>query len=374
MEKKKFAYLHDHTIFSIKDATSSTKDYAKKINNINDTSNDYIVNGFAITDHGCMFGMTNGYEDMEAVKYKNFKYIVGNELYCVDDLNTSNLRSSEERYHLIALAKNDIGLSNLFRISSHAGMNKIKHAKKEFQITDENYVFNNCEGIIFLSACYGGKLSSLVRNNKIQEAKEYALKCKNTFDDYYIELQCLDWSEQYILNDQLVKIAKELDIPLAITCDAHYANVEDKEYHDLMKVIDGFQGFETNNEMKAPEIIEKYCIDNNIPLEAMSNTAKIAEMCNVDIKPKDPKGFMPDFPCPEGYNEESYLRKLAMEGLTWRWNNTTKRTKPFSVYLKRMYYELDIINQMGFSGYFLILMDWCKWCRDNGILLGPGRG
>lgn len=306
---------------------------------------------------------------------KTIKYIVGNEVYHVDDLSKASEYTYKERYHLPLFAKDDDGLKNLFKITTHSGLNKIKSKSKDFQITTLDFIKQHGKGIIGLSGCMSGKIGRYIIDGEYEKAKNLAIELSNSLEHFYLEIQPHDTlPEQMLINSALLAINKETNIPLVITTDSHYARKEDKKYHDLMKEIDNMSPFTVKAHLWTVHELVEWCTNYNIPLEAIENTAKIADMCDADIKPKDPRGLMPDYPCPQGYTEDSYLMDLANEGLRQRIIQNAHIKKDIRKYISRLNYELDVITQMGFSGYFLILWDWFKWCKQNNILLGPGRG
>lgn len=375
----RYAPLHNHTVYSIKDAIAHPADYVKFIHQYNNSQSEHEIVGLAITEHGNAFSTIISHEAC-ITPLKNddlkrtIKPIYGNEIYHVDDLETSVIAKSSDLYHLVLLAKNDIGLKNLFKITSHGGLNKRKLLTKDYQITDEIFYKNYGEGIIASSACIGGKLGQLIIKGEYEKAKKWALEMNSVFDEFYLEIQPHDTlPEQVIINTALLKMHKETGLELIITSDSHYILQSDKQYHDLMKDMDYHPRFISDNHFWTPHELVEWCNNNNIPLTAISNTAKIADSCNADITPKDAKGLMPDYPCPDGYNENSYLIKLVNEGLKQRFT-ANKNITNIAEYVTRINYELDIITQMGFSGYFLILWDWFKYCKKNRIPLGPGRG
>lgn len=377
----RFAPLHNHTVFSIKDAIAHPGDYVKFIHEYNNSQSNHEIVALAITEHSNVFSMVNSHEACTTPlkndpNKKTVKPIYGNEIYHVEDLKNIDMTDAKERYHLVLLAKNDKGLENLFEITTHAGLNKCKPGKsrKDFQITDEIFFRKHGEGIIALSACMGGKIGRLIVEGKYEEAKSWALEMDSVFDEFYLEIQPHDTlPEQMLINDALLKINRETGLPLVITSDSHYVKKEDKKYHDLMKQIDFLSPFTVDAHMWTPDELIKWCNTYGVPLEAIENTAKIADKCTADITPKDSKGLMPNFPCPSGYNEDSYLIKLVIEGFKKRFTDNKNITN-ISEYIVRLNYEIDVITQMGFSGYFLILWDWFLYCKKNKIPLGPGRG
>lgn len=375
----KFAHLHTHTIFSIKDATAKSKDYVRLIHEYNSKSEHEII-ALAASEHGNLFSMCKHYEACVTPlpndpDKKTIKPLIANEIYHVDDLSKVSEYSYKDRFHMPLIAKDDIGLRNLIKITTHSGINKYKSKSKDFQITTLEYVKEHGKGVIGLSGCMAGKIGQYIINGEYEKAKEMAIEMNNALDSFYLEIQPHDTlPEQMLINSALLTMNKETGIPLVITTDSHYPRKEDKKYHDLMKEIDHMSPFTVEAHLWSVDELIDWCSTYGIPLEAIENTAKIAEQCTADIKPKDPRGLMPDYPCPEGYNEDSYMMKLAKEGLKERIINNKHIRKNIKAYFDRLHYEFDIITQMGFSGYFLILWDWFKWCKDNDIILGPGRG
>lgn len=378
----KIAYLHMHSVYSIKDSTAQPIDYVKAIHEYNRNSKEHEIVALAITEHGNAYSTILHHEScVNPIKgdpeKRTLKPLYGNEIYHIEDLEKEEITTYKQFNHLVLIAKNDIGLKNLFKITTHSGLNKCKPGtKKDFQVTDEKFLAQHGEGIIALSACLGGKLPKLIKENKYEEAKAWAIKMSKVFDEFYLELQPhTTIPEQMVVNDALIKIHKETGLPIVLTTDSHYVKKEDKKYHTLMLQLENPKstGYESENHLYTPEELIDFCNEYNVPLEALENTAKIADLCTADITPKDPKGLMPSYPCPDGHNEDSYLIKLANEGLKRRFE-INKDIVEIGDYISRLNYELDIITQMGFSAYFLILWDWFRWCKENKIPLGPGRG
>lgn len=366
-----FAHLHCHTKYSIQDGMPSHKAYVDAIYEQNQNSANYNCIGFAGTDHGVLYGLVQQYNACNNPDHKErkTKAIYGCEVYhCVDIDNNPN----KDRFHLVLLAKNDVGLKNLYQIVSHAGLHTIHGKQKNFPVTDLKFMKQHGEGIIALTACVGGMVAQqILQGNDID-----TMKCIDTlfdiFDDVYLEVQPYDFPDQLVVNDKLVEISKQTGYKLVMTSDSHYISKDDQQYHDILKNMCHQKTFGTNNHLHTPEEMEVYCDTWNIPKDCISNTGEIAKLCDVDPKPKDHRGLLPIFPCPEGFTEDSYLRKLSYEGLQQRImdNNVEDPVK----YIKQMNYELEVICGAGFAGYFLILWDWFDWCRKNDILMGPGRG
>lgn len=381
----RMAQLHNHTKYSIKDALPSPLDYVKAIYDYNDKNTGHEIVTFAVTDHSNMYSCI---EQTQAccnsvkgdVKERTLKPIYGNEIYHIDTYVDRDKLKSNERYHLVLLAKNDIGLKNLFAITTEAGMHKIKGKTKDFQLVEEKYLDTHGEGIIALSACSAGKIGQLLIAGKYDDAKRLALHFNDIFDEFYLEIQPHDnYPDQVLINSELKRMSAETGLPMVITGDTHYLYPEDKEYHNILKEIDHMSGFTVDAHMRTPEELIEWCKKNDFPLEIIENTAKIADSCTADItirKPDgtiDKQGLMPDYPVPEGYTQDTYLKKQIFEGFKHRFI-TNKQIINMKEYIQRLNYEFHVISSMNFSGYFLILWDWFKYCRENGILLGPGRG
>ena len=371
MNKIDFAHIHCHTCYSIQDAMPQLKDYVNTIYKQNQSSTKYNTVGFAITDHGSVSGFVDHYTACNEPDFteRKTKALYGVEIYhCIDVNNNPN----QDRFHLVLIAKDNIGLGNIYEISSHAGINLIHGRQKNFPVTDIEFLKTHGEGIIASSACLGGAIPRLIANGQYTDAEKWALFFNDIFDEFYLEIQPTENPEQLMVNDYLVQISKKTKIPLIITSDSHYINASDSVYHNILKDISHQKHFSESAHLRTPEEMEDYCLKHNIPLECISNTGKIANSCNANPKPSDNRYLLPVYPCPKGYTEETYLRKLSFEGLKEKLviNNIQEPTK----YINKMLYELEIICNAGYAGYFLILWDWFKWCRDNDILMGPGRG
>jgi len=366
-----FAHIHCHTKYSIHDAIPSHKAYVDAIYEQNQNSSKYHCVGFAATDHGNIYGLVKHYNACNNPDHKErkTKALYGCEVYhCIDVENNPN----NDRFHLVLIATTQEGLTNLYEIVSHAGTNIIHGRQKDFPVTDLKFMSTHGKGIVALTACAGGIVPTCIINGQDKDALMYIDTLANIFDEVYLEVQPHDFPEQLIVNNALVSISAQTGYKLVMTSDSHYIHSGDDQYHNILKNMCHQKLFTTNNHLFTPEEMEDYCIKNNIPLECISNTAEIAKLANVDPKPKDHNALLPVFPCPPGYDESSYLRKLSYEKLQEKLikNNIKNPSK----YIKQMTYELEIICNAGFAGYFLILWDWFEWCRANDILCGPGRG
>lgn len=368
-QKIKVAYLHNHTIYSEKDAIGTVYEYIKRIEDLNQKSSKYEIVGLQITEHGHMHTMTEAYGSCQEAGLINSPAM---EAYHTVDLSVQDTH----RYHMVLMAINEQGKRNLFTLATLAGFNKFKGRTKPFPRIDEKMIQQYGKGIIGLSACLGGQIPRLIEEGKYDEAKQKALNYSQWFEEFYLEVQPHTIPDQLMLNEALIRMSKETGIPLVITTDSHYVLKDDKQYHDILKKIDDPSGrmvFRTEAYMMSFEELETYCLEYDIPLEAIENTGKIIEKCRgVELKPKDSRGFMPTFPCPPGYTEETYLREITTDHLFKQM--IQKKFPNFTERYKQLEYELDVICNQGFAGYFLILWDWFKWCRENDIIMGKGRG
>lgn len=354
----------------MQDSFVHPSDYVKKIHHYNQNPNrKYNIIALSLTDHGNMHGIVklNKACSEPGPDGKTIKPIYGNEVY------HCRQRPSTDRYHMVLLAKDEQGLQNLYRITSDAGVNRIlSKAGRPFSISEEASLKRWGKGIIATSACLGGIIPKLIEEGKYDEAKQKALEYATYFDSFYLEVQPHDVPEQLLLNEAMVRMSQETGLPLVMAVDAHYVDKQDKKYHDILKDLAHHTRYNTDNYLYLPEELEEYCLAYNIPLSAMSNTVVIANQCNVNPKPKNNRGLLPEFPVPPGYTEAGYLREMVMREL-FKKVSEKKILNPMT-YVNRALYELDVICGAGFEGYFLILWDWFKDCREQGILMGKGRG
>lgn len=373
MENKfSVAYIHVHTLYSIKDGIAEPKAYVKKIEQLNKESSKYNVIGISSTEHGNLYSAT---QMNIAATNGGLNHLLGCEFYFTDD-NSEVRNDKTARYHMVVIAKNDIGKQNLFKLATYAGYHKYKSRAKEYHIADEKTFEKFGEGLIATSACIGGIIGQLILKGDIEEAKNKAILYNNIFEEFYLEVQPHEMPDQLLINEHLVNFSKELNIPLVMGVDAHYVDKTHHRYHKMLMSLNNYsekdESEECYNHLRSFEELEEYCVKYNIPLEALYNTGLISEKCNVHLKPKDSKGFMPSYPVPKGYTEESYLTKETYKNLfknceTHKYTDIKKR-------LERVNYELDVINKAKFAGYFLIVGKWLEWCREQNIPTGKGRG
>ena len=356
-----FAHLHTHTAYSLLDGEGTIKKILDRAKELGQTA-------MAITDHGCMFGVIDFYEYAKSI---GIKPVLGCEVYVAargrkDKIHELDSSSS----HLILLAKNNIGYKNLMNIVSIGYVEGFYYRPR----IDMEVLRENSEGIIALSACMMGVLSKKILNKNYDEAKKSALEFIDIFgkENYFIEIQDHGIYEQKILNRELIKLAKELDLGIVATNDIHYVRREDAEYQDVLMCIQ--MGKTVNDEdrmkMTTKEMFVKSEEEMNelfsyIP-EAIENTQKIADMCQVDIE--FGKLHLPKFDLPKGYTSYEYLTELCQKGLEKRYPN------PSADLQERLNYELTTIEKMGYVDYFLIVWDFIHFARKNKIMVGPGRG
>lgn len=375
----RYALLHNHTRYSIKDSLVQPIEYVKAICEYNDSQSNHEIVTFALTDNSNMFGLVDYHKacisPIQGSGYKTLKPIYGNEIYHIDTYIDKSKLKYNEIYHLVLLSVNEEGLENLYAITTDAGIHKITNDSYEIFVTEESYLATHGKGIIALSGGIYSKIGRFILNHEYEKAKKLALYFNDIFDEFYLEILPYDNCDDVLLvNDALLKIHKETNLPLVITGDTHYIYKEDKEYYDILKSINNIEISNVDAHMRTPDEIIKWCTENDIPLEAVENTAKIADKCSADITPKDTRGLMPSFQCPEGYNADSYLKKQIFLGFKRKFLLRNRNITDINKYIKRLNYEYSIIKSMGYSSYFLILWDLCKYCENNDILLGPGRG
>jgi len=360
-EEIPFTHLHLHTEYSLLDGSNKIKEAMKQIKALG-------MDSIAITDHGVMFGVIDFY--LEAKK-NNIKPIIGCEVYVASRSRTDKESGIDNVYnHLILLAENQTGYQNLMKLVSF-GFTEGFYYKPRI---DMALLAENSEGLIALSACLGGQIPTAIMNNQLDMAKELALKYKTIMgpNNFFLELQDHGIEEQKTVNEVLIKMSEELDIPLVATNDVHYTYADDVQSHDILlciqtnkKVSDPDRMRYTGGQfyLKSPkEMLELFQNQK----EAILNTRRIAERCNVEFEFGQLK--LPKFDLPAGKTAMGYLKELCYIGLEERYPVITEELKD------RMDFELSVIGEMGFVDYFLITWDFIKFARDNDIIVGPGRG
>lgn len=361
MEKVNFTHLHVHTEYSLLDGSSKIKELVKEVKELG-------MDSIAITDHGVMYGAIDFYK--EALKV-GIKPILGCEVYVASGSRFDKTYSKDNTYyHLVLLAENNEGYENLIKLVSF-GFTEGFYYKPRIDI---ELLKQYNKGIIALSACMGGAVARAVLKNSYEKAKEVALMYNNIFGNgnFFLELQDHGIENQTIVNQNLIKISKETGIPLVCTNDIHYIKEEDAKAHDILLCIQTGKTVEDENRMryeggqyylKSPK--QMLNIFPYAP-EALENTYKIAQRCNVSFEFNKYK--LPVFDVPQNKDAFIYLKELCLDGLKNRYETVTDQL------LQRLDYELNTIKQMGFVDYFLIVWDFIKYAKDNDIMVGPGRG
>ncbi len=380
-----FVHLHNHTHHSLLDGLTKIPSLVEKTKELG-------MEAVAITDHGTMSGVLEFYK---AATSGGVKPILGIEAYVASrSRHDRDPQKDKARYHLTILAMNNQGYQNLMKLSSKANLEGMYYKPR----IDRELLEELNEGLIVMSGCASGEVGESLRVDDYQKAKDVASWYKSVFGDrYYLELQDhghpdapSPWSEQVKINQGLEKLSEELDIPVVVTCDGHYLSHEDQDAHEILLCV-GTGAFLNDEKRMTLKDFELHVVDPQDIIErwgktrpdAVTNTKLIADRCSVEL---DLGGILiPTFPTPEGHTEKSYLDELVFRGLAWRYGGVAAdeaetltveqaRKKTPKHVLERADYELEIINRMGFNGYFLIVQDFINWGKDRGIIFGPGRG
>lgn len=357
-----FTHLHVHTEYSLLDGSSKIKELAVRAKELG-------MDSMAITDHGAMYGVIDFYR---AAREAGIKPILGCEVYVAPGsrFDRENVHGEDRYYHLVLLAENNEGYQNLMKIVSKGYVDGFYYKPR----VDMEVLKTYHKGIIALSACLAGEVSRFLARGLYEEAKEAVLKYQEIFGrgNYFLELQDHGIPMQRQVNQGVIRLSRELDIPLAATNDCHYINAEDWEAHDILLCIQTGKKVADENRMryeggqyyvKSEEEMRE--LFSYIP-EAIDNTAKIAERCNVEIEFGVTK--LPRYEVPEGYDSWGYLNYLCSEGFKERYPEDDGTLK------ERLEYELGVIKSMGYVDYFLIVWDFINFARSHGIAVGPGRG
>ena len=357
-----FTHLHVHTEYSLLDGASKIPELVHQAKELG-------MDSIAITDHGVMYGVIDFYR---AAKKEGIKPIIGCEVYVAPGSRFDReLGKNENRYyHLVLLAENDTGYHNLMKIVSR-GFTEGYYYKPR---VDREVLKEFHEGVIALSACLAGEVATYLRQGFYEEAKKAALEHLAIFGEsnYFLELQDHGIPDQQTVNQGLLRISQETGIPLVATNDIHYVKKEDAEAHDILLCI------QTAKKVSDPDRMRydggQYYLKSEQEMaqlfpyakQALENTGKIAERCNVEIVFGEQK--VPKYEVPEGFTSYSYLKALCEEGLHKRYDPVTEELQA------RLDYELSTIEKMGYVDYFLIVWDFIKYAKDHGIAVGPGRG
>ena len=357
-----FVHLHTHTEYSLLDGANKIKELPARAKELG-------MKAMAITDHGVMFGVVDFYKECKKV---GIKPIIGCEVYVAPRTRFDKEPNIDNKYsHLILLVKNEIGYKNLTNLVSMGFTEGFYYKPRiDLELLEKYH-----EGLICLSACLAGSVNKAILKEDMEEAKKIALWHKNLFgEDYYLEVQPNGLPEQVLVNQKLVQLSKELDIPLVATNDAHYLKKEDAYIHEVLLCIQTGKKMNDVDRMKmgadefyvkSPKEMSEYF--KNIP-EAIENTVKIAEKCNFDFVFGDIK--LPNYEVPKEYKTHSeFFKELCRKGLIKRYGEN-----PSKEIQDRLEYEISVIENMGYVDYYLIVWDFINYAKTQGISVGPGRG
>lgn len=363
MEKiMSFTHLHVHTEFSLLDGSCKIKEIVARAKELG-------MDSLAITDHGVMYGVIDFYK---AAKEVGIKPIIGCEVYVAPGsrFNKEAGQSEDKYHHLVLLAENNKGYANLMKIVSKGFIDGFYYKPRvDYEVLEQYH-----EGIIALSACLAGEVQKYLARGFYEEGKKAALKYQDIFGkgNYFLELQDHGIPEQKMVNNSLLRMSRELDIELVATNDVHYINAEDAVAHDILLCIQTGKKVSDEDRMRY-EGGQFYLKSEDemrqlfpYALQALENTHKIAERCNVEIKFGVTK--LPRYDVPEGYTSWEYLNYLCTKGLNEKYPDDDGTLR------ERLDYELGIINKMGYVDYFLIVWDFINYAKSNDIMVGPGRG
>ncbi len=357
-----FVHLHSHTEYSLLDGSNKVRAYAQRVKELG-------MNAAAITDHGNMYGVIEFYL---ACQEAGIKPIIGCEVYVAPGSRFDREigDNSERYYHLILLAENNEGYRNLSRIVSRSFTEGYYYKPR----VDKELLREFHEGIICSSACLAGEVArDLVRGDK-ESAQKAALEYQEIFGkgNFFLELQDHGYPDQQTVIAGVLELSRELDIPMIATNDCHYTYAADAEAHDVLLCIQTNKKVSDENRMRYPGgqffVKSEEEMRQFFPYaqEALDNTQKIADRCNVSIEFGNTK--LPHFEVPEGYDSWTYLNKLCDDGFAANYPEDDGTVR------RRLDYELSVIQKMGYVDYFLIVWDYINWARKNGIPVGPGRG
>lgn len=380
-----YVHLHNHTHHSLLDGLSKIPPLISK-------SKELGMTAVAITDHGTMSGAIEFYKE---AKSQDIKPIIGIEAYvAARSRHDRDPAKDKARYHLIILAMNNTGYQNMMRLTTRANLEGMYYKPR----IDHELLEEYNEGLIVLSGCASGELGEQLRSDNYEEAKKIAKWYKSVFGDrYYLELQDhghpdnpAKWDVQVSINKHLEKLAKELDIQTVVTSDGHYLSHEDQDAHEILLSV-GTGAFLSDEKRMSLKEFELHVTDPRDMIgrwgktnpQAIKNSRVIADLCNVDIELG--KILIPKFPTPKGETEKSYLDRLVYKGMAVRYHgksvdeadkmsNEDVKKLLTEEQLARLDMEFEVLDKMGYNGYFLIVQDFINWGKAKGIIFGPGRG
>jgi len=367
-----FVHLHLHSQYSLLDG-------ANRIADVVAAAAEAGMPALALTDHGNMFGAVEFYD---AAHKAGIKPILGIEAYVAQGSRLERNPQRSSSNHLVLLARNEAGYRNLLKLTTRSYLEGFYYKPR----IDHELLAEHGEGLICLSACLKGELNELILARREREAEELACRYRDLFGsgNFFIELQDHGIPEQRVANEVLRQIARRTGIPLVVSNDCHYLRKDDSFAHDVLLCIGTQKVLSDPDRMRyaaeqfylrtAEEMFARFPND----AQAIENTVAIAERCQVEIE----RGqfYLPEFPVPEGHSLESYFEEVTRAGFAQRLGDLERRhaagrlRHPPEAYRQRLDFEIDIIRKMGFSGYFLITWDFCRFARERGIPVGPGRG
>jgi len=380
-----FVHLHNHTFHSVLDGLTKIHDLVDKVKELG-------MEAAAVTDHGTMSGILDYYK---TAKKADIKPIIGIETYVATRSRFDrDPGKDKQRFHLTVLAMNNTGFHNLMKLSTRANLEGMYYKPR----IDHELLEELNEGLIVLSGCASGEIGVALKEDDYDRAREIAKWYKSIFGDrYYLELQDhghpksnTHWDVQAKINEGLIKLSKELDIEMVVTCDGHYLTHEYQDAHEILLCV-GTGSYLSDEKRMSLKDFELHLADprdiidhwgEEFP-EVIRNTKKIADRCDVEIELG--RILIPKYPLPDGENEHSYLLRLTYQGLLQRYNGASKeeaeKLDPDEIIPKlsdevreRAKMELGVMGNMGYEGYFLIVQDFINWGKSQGIVFGPGRG
>ena len=380
-----FVHLHNHTFHSVLDGLTKIHDLVDKVKELG-------MEAAAVTDHGTMSGILDYYK---TAKKAGIKPIIGIETYVATRSRFDrDPGKDKQRFHLTVLAMNNTGFHNLMKLSTRANLEGMYYKPR----IDHDLLEELNEGLIVLSGCASGEIGVALKEDDYDRARDIAKWYKSIFGDrYYLELQDhghpksnTHWDVQEKINEGLVKLSKELDIEMVVTCDGHYLTHEYQDAHEILLCV-GTGSYLSDEKRMSLKDFELHLTDprdiidhwgEEFP-EVIRNTKKIADRCDVEIELG--RILIPKYPLPDGENEHSYLLRLTYQGLLQRYNGASKeeaeKLDPDEIIPKlsdevreRAEMELGVMGNMGYEGYFLIVQDFINWGKSQGIVFGPGRG
>jgi len=360
--KDSFVHLHVHSHYSLLDGLPKIDELLSYVKELG-------MESVALTDHGVLYGAVEFYKK---AKEAGVKPIIGVEAYLAENrMQDKRPNVDDKRYHLVLLAKNEVGYKNLVKLITRAHLEGFYYKPR----IDDELLQKHTEGLICLTACLQGKIPRLILAGRKEEAENQILRYQKMFgkDNFYLELQNHpNIKEQQRVNEALIEFSKKLNIPLVATNDSHYLKKEDAKAQDILMLIntgakqddpERLTMLADDFSLKAPEQMEQEFKD--IP-QALENTKIIAQKCNFEFKLGETR--LPYFPTPDNKDPNDYLRELCLKGLEEREISDKKKAR------ERLEYELSVIKQTGFASYFLIVRDFVNWAKENRIVVGPGRG